>query len=53
MVQRRQIARKDACGLKKWHEIDPKMSRNSEIAKNGMLERIDITDPEISPQLSF
>ena len=30
-----------------------KMSRNSEIAKNGILEQIDITDPEISPQLSF
>ena len=53
MVQRLQIARKDACGLEKWHENDPKMSRNSEIAKNGILERIDITDPEISPQLSF
>ena len=53
MVQRLQIARKDACGLEKWRENDPKMSRNSEIAKNGILERIDITETEISPQLSF
>ena len=53
MVQRLQIACKDACGLEKWHENDQKMLGNSEIAPNGILERIDITDPEISPQLSF
>ena len=53
MVQRLQIARKDACGLEKLHENGPKMSRDSEIAKNGILERVDITNPEISPQLSF